>query len=213
MSESPYETAARLRAKYQTPDPSLKVIEDGVTEEHPLDERKAAFRNPYNPPYPVTPPKRSVYLAGPITGVAYGPARYGWRSKFAELMPPHIFCLSPMRMGIVGDLQPHDEVMEPGAEYTRGHILENAKGILTRDTFDVMEADIIVANFLGAGRVSIGTCAEFGMAHVLKKPVVLIMEPEGNPHHHGFITEIACYWVHSVEDAALVAEVLLTPGV
>lgn len=167
--------------------------------------------------YGVNPPK-TIYLAGPITGVAYGDARDGWRHQFDALLhqhfsggykSPHIHCISPMR----GErLMAKSAVVHQGMEYTSDHHIENPKGILTRDANDVANCDLIVANFTGATRVSIGTCAEFGMAHVLRKPLVLIMEREGNPHHHGFITEIATYWVEDLEKAADIATVLLTPG-
>lgn len=167
-------------------------------------------------------PSKTIYLAGPITGVQYGEARRGWREEFDRILHgkwatmvwepenAHIHCVSPMRGE---ELLAHAQVVEPGAEYASQHHIENPKGILTRDENDVRNCDLIVANFLGAERVSIGTVAEFGMARVLRKPVVLVMEREGNVHHHGFITEIACYWVETLEQAADVAETLLTPGI
>jgi nucleoside 2-deoxyribosyltransferase len=154
-------------------------------------------------------PDRLIYLAGPITGLTYDDARNGWRDEFMHMMPSHIHCLSPMRGKA---FIPPGQVIEKGAEYLSTHIIENPRGILTRDTNDVRSSDVIVANFLGAQTTSIGTCAEFGMAHAWQKPLVLIMEPEGNVHHHGFITEIASFWVHNLEDAAEVVKTLLTPG-
>lgn len=168
-------------------------------------------------------PAKTIYLAGPITGVAYGDARDGWRNEFDALLHeryvdsrggyakrnPHIHCISPMRGERLMDGR---NVVHQGMEYESSHHIENPKGILTRDANDVANCDLIVANFTGATRVSIGTCAEFGMAHVLRKPLVLVMEKEGNPHHHGFITEIATYWVQDLAKAADIAQVLLTPG-
>lgn len=172
----------------------------------------------------MTYPSKTIYLAGPITGETYGVARDGWRMQFSRILHDpdpdglgfkiprnqHIHCISPLR----GErLQPKGQVVAAGAEYVSDHHIENPKGILTRDANDVMNCDLIVANFLGAHRVSIGTCAEFGMAHILRKPLVLVMEKDGtNPHYHGFITEIATYWVDNLEHAADIASVLLTPG-
>jgi nucleoside 2-deoxyribosyltransferase len=172
----------------------------------------------------MTYPAKTIYLAGPITGVSYGEARDGWRNEFARILHEpdpegkgfkiprndHIHCISPMR----GErLMAKSKVVPAGAEYHSDHHIENPKGILTRDANDVAHCDLIVANFLGATRPSIGTCAEFGMAYILRKPVVLIMENDfSNPHHHAFITEIATYWVDSLEKAADIATVLLTPG-
>lgn len=155
-------------------------------------------------------PKRTVYLCGPITGLTYGDARHSWRKHFPSLLPEHIFCLSPMRGA---ELMHKNQVLMPKAEYDSQHIIENPRGILTRDENDIRTCDLMVANFLGAPKPSIGSICEFGMARVLRKPVVLVMEKDGsNVHTHGFITEIACYWVDSLEDAAEVTTTLLTPG-
>jgi len=92
--------------------------------------------------------------------------------------------------------------------------LATAKGILTRDFNDVSSCDVMVACFLGATKVSIGTCAEFGFAHALRKPVILIMEKDGkNVHSHAFLTEIAGYWVDTFEEAANITKCIVTPGV
>jgi nucleoside 2-deoxyribosyltransferase len=161
-------------------------------------------QNPY--------PARTVYLAGPITGLTYGAARHTWRRDFPMLLPDHIHCISPLRGK---ELMHRAGVLTPGAEYESQHHIENPKGILTRDIQDVKRCDIMVANFLGAGRPSIGTSVEFGAAHILQKPVVLIMEKgeSDNPHRHAFITEVASYWVDNIEDAADIVTTLLTPGV
>ena len=42
-------------------------------------------------------PCKTVYLAGPITGLTYSAARHGWREHFAEMLPAHILPVSPMR--------------------------------------------------------------------------------------------------------------------
>lgn len=157
-------------------------------------------------PYPI----RTVYLAGPITGLQYGTARHTWRKEFPLLLPDHIHCFSPMRGA---ELMDRAGVIKAGSEYESQHHIENARGIFTRDINDIQKCDIVVANFIGAGRVSIGTCVEFGAAHILRKPVVIIMEKTGNVHHHAFITEIGGFWVDNIEDAADVVTTLMTPGV
>lgn len=155
-------------------------------------------------------PTKSIYLCGPITGLTYGEAALGWREQFATLVPKHIKCFSPMRgkkfLDGTGPIQ-----CDPKAY--NGTVLASPKGVITRDAFDVRNCDVIVANFLGAKAVSIGSCHEFGMAHILNKPVVLIMEREGNVHNHIFITETAGYWVDNLEEAAAAVTIMLTPGI
>lgn len=146
---------------------------------------------------------KTIYLAGPISGLSYDDATFGWREKFAGLMPEHIHCHSPMRgkkyLSAVKDL---------------GQKLPESIGrsILVRDYDDVQTCDLIVAHFLDAPRVSIGTCCEFGFAYALQKPLVMINKP-GSIHDHTFLTEIAGWVVEDVEQAAIIAINFLTPGI
>jgi nucleoside 2-deoxyribosyltransferase len=181
-----------------------------VVNREAMDMLSARTRNRNRDPNPY--PARTVYLAGPITGLTYGKARHTWRRDFPMLLPDHIHCISPMRGA---ELMDRAGVIKAGAEYESQHHIENPKGIFTRDIQDVRRCDMVVANFLGAGVPSIGTCVEFGAAYILQKPVVLVMEKgaSDNPHLHAFITEVASYWVDSIEDAADIVTTLLTPGV
>ena len=155
---------------------------------------------------------KHLYLAGPITGISYEDARLGWREEFPKLLQPHIECYSPMRgkdflkkeMNIGGS---------PDAMNNMNNAMASPSGILTRDFNDVLTCDAMVANFIGAQRVSIGTCVEFGFAYSLRKPVVMICESKDNPHYHAFLTEIAGYVVSSMKEAAPLVNFLLTPGV
>lgn len=158
--------------------------------------------------------KRSLYLAGPITGLSYGEARHGWRKEFARLIgqtAPHIECFSPMRQK---EFLSEAQCMEcKEADLDKyGEAIAKPHGILTRDRNDVRERDALVACFLGAERVSIGTVWEIGYASCLLKPIVVVMEP-GNIHDHTFVTASAGYVVETLEEAALIAGSILTPGV
>lgn len=159
-------------------------------------------------------PSKSIYLAGPIVGVAYGEARNGWRAEFERHLrnagDTHIHCYSPMRgRRLMGE----DTVVAPGIEYTLDDPLENAKSMLARDTNDIRQSDLVVVNLLGAKRAALGTTAEMGFAYALNIPVLLIMEKHGVFHTHGFITGIASYWVDDLDTAIETARTLLTPGV
>lgn len=168
------------------------------------------------------PSDRNVYLAGPIVGVEYGKARFGWRQEFEETLhydslederpeTKHIHLFSPMRGRLLMDSK---DVVAPGVEYTLDDPLENAKSMLMRDTNDIRYCDLVVVNLMGAKRAALGTTAEMGFAFALNKPVVLIMEKDPSVfHYHGFITGIASFWVESVPEAVDVVKTLLTPGV
>lgn len=156
---------------------------------------------------------RSVYLAGPITGLSYGAARHGWRREFADLLEGHapwLDCFSPMRAKEF--LKDHQCLGGSAAELEAyEQALARPIGILTRDFNDVTQRDAMVANFLGAERVSIGTVWEIGVAFSHRKPVVVVMEP-GNIHDHVFVTHSSGYVVPTLEEAALIVASILTPG-
>lgn len=157
---------------------------------------------------------KSVYLAGPITGLTYQQAAQTWRKEFANLLharAPHIECFSPMR---AKEFLDNDQSLGcTGVELDKiGHALARPLGILARDSNDVRNRDAIVACFLGAtDRVSIGTVWEIGHARALNKPIIVVMEPTGNIHDHVFITHSAGYVVDTLDEAALICGTLLTP--
>lgn len=92
-------------------------------------------------------------------------------------------------------------------------ILSQAKTIVAKDRLDVQRADLIVAGFLGATQISLGTAIELGWADAMGKTTLIIMEPEGNPHDRFFLTEMADFRVATVREAAEVAAAILLPGV
>jgi nucleoside 2-deoxyribosyltransferase len=172
---------------------------------------------------------KTIYLAGPITGLNYGEARYGFREEFTRIMGrlvgDKVACVSPMRgKDALEDLYNSSAITgTPSMDYADVPISTD-KAIVTRDFHDVSTCDMMLASFLGAKEVSIGTCVEFGFAHAARTPIILVMEkPEKlefqnaenrekyNPHIHGFICEIAGYWVDNLEEAARIAASFLVP--
>lgn len=158
--------------------------------------------------------KKSIYLAGPITGLDYETAKGGWRSKFAALMAPHthIDLFSPMRSK---EFLKGEQFLKCRGDELEAidNALAKPLGILTRDFNDVTNRDIIVACFLDQPeRVSIGTVWEIGVAFSRRKPIIAVMAP-GNVHDHIFVTHSAGYVVDSIEKAAQIAASILTPGI
>lgn len=125
--------------------------------------------------------KKRVYLGGPITGLMYQDVRNGWRKEFAKIMgslnghqnEDHIELYSPMREK---DFVDNNKRISGVADYASIHGFGTPNGILTRDHNDVKECDLMIACFLGAEHVSIGTCVEFGWASAYRKPIIMIME-------------------------------------
>jgi len=133
---------------------------------------------------------KTVYLAGPITGLTFEGAADGWRAQVPALLPG-VRCLSPLR-GIETLAREYLPVKHVSGD--------DAKQIVTRDFNDIKTCDALLVNFLGAERVSIGTCWELGAAYTLQKPVVVVMEPAwANVHDHAFVHHTAMVVVPTLE--------------
>lgn len=152
-----------------------------------------------------------IYLAGPITGLSYAEARLGWREYFPTLITDErIKCYSPMRGKDV--LKDATTLHRASAAYETSPIT-SANGITNRDRNDVFTADLMVANFLGAEKGSLGTAVEFGWANAWGVPIITVIEKEGNPHDHMMLNYMTMYRVDNIEDAAKLSQMLLLEGV
>lgn len=151
-----------------------------------------------------------VYLAGPIAGLDYAGAT-DWRETAKESLN---FCgitaLSPMRAKQY--LKDVASFAADSNQYKTLSVLSSNRGITTRDRFDCQSADVVLVNLLGATRVSIGTMLEVAWADAKRTPIVLVMEPEGNVHHHGMLLECAGFHCHSLDEALNVVKAILLEG-
>ena len=146
---------------------------------------------------------KTVYLSGPITGCSYGGCT-DWRKYVAEHLARDIVAVSPLR----------------GKEYLKTldsmpHTLEDKamssqRGIMTRDRHDTSTCDATLANLLDTKIVSIGTVMEIAWADMLRKPIVLVMEKEGNLHDHPMIREAAGYRVETLDEGIVLLNALLS---
>ena len=154
---------------------------------------------------------KSVYLAGPITGLTYDEGQ-DWRVDVAcALSDLGITAYSPLRaknyLRAIGVL---DNAGSADSAYLGLNPLSEPKGITTRDRFDCMGKDMVLANFLGATQVSIGTCIELGWADAARVPIVAVME-EDNLHRHAMVNEVAGFIVTTLEEAVGVIQAVLLP--
>lgn len=143
---------------------------------------------------------KSVYAAGPITGLSFTGAT-DWRNDLQLLLKDKVKVLSPLRAKdylknetVIGDSYEQEKIDSPLT-----HVLSSSRGITTRDRNDVMNSDIILVNLLGATKVSIGTVMEIAWADMLRKPVVLVMEKTGNVHDHAMIRECIGFRVETLD--------------
>lgn len=153
----------------------------------------------------------SVYLAGPITGLTYDDGQ-DWR-EYAKtwLDAEGIDGFSPLRakqhLREIGVL---DNAGTTDSAYIGLNALSEPKGIMTRDRFDCTNRDLVLVNFVGAERVSVGTCIELGWADGARVPVVIAMEDD-NVHRHAMVNEAAGFIVPTLEEALVIAKAVLLP--
>ena len=143
-----------------------------------------------------------VYLAGGITGLSYGEAT-DWRAKATEELAKYgIEGVSPMR----GKAHLKNETNITNQPYK--NILSTEKGILNRDRFDTMRADVLLVNLYGAEKPSIGTMIELGWADSARIPVIMIAE-KGGVHDHVMVNGIVTYRVDTLEEGLAILKTLL----
>jgi nucleoside 2-deoxyribosyltransferase len=75
-----------------------------------------------------------------------------------------------------------------------------ATGITAQDEFFIDQSDWILAHFLGADIVSIGTIWELGYGWHANKKILSVLEP-GSVHDHGFVRRRSHVFTPSLEEA------------
>jgi nucleoside 2-deoxyribosyltransferase len=152
----------------------------------------------------VSAQERTVYLAGPITGLTFDGAN-DWREDVKAKFKAPVVGLSPLRCKKY--LAGVQSKLESLGYY--GHPLSTPQGITSRDRFDCQRADVVLFNFLGADRVSVGTCIEVGWADAARRPMVAVMEP-GNMHDHAIVRSCVPFIVATLDEAVdLIHAILL----
>ena len=146
-----------------------------------------------------------VYLAGPITGLTFDGAT-DWRDKaIAELKDVGITGLSPLRAKeyLKGSKAISDAYPDFG--------LSTEQAITARDRFDCQRAGLVLFNFLGAEKVSIGSCIEIGWADAARVPIILVIEKTGSVHDHAMVRAVSGWRVDTLEDGLHIAKAVLLP--
>lgn len=131
-----------------------------------------------------------VYLAGPITGKSKEAIREDFlgRKDALEAMGYQVI-LPFMDMDLLRN--------ENLPAHSMKTLLEDPV-IVSRDKWFVSQADIMWANFLWAGRVSIGTIMEMAWAFQAGKHIVVTME-DANPHNHAFVKQSTSIILKDIE--------------
>lgn len=160
---------------------------------------------------------KTVYLAGPISGLSFGEAT-DWRQLAKKtLADVGIKALSPLRAEVglknadsIKDSYTTEELENVYNLYREANqVMLHSRGITTRDRLDCTKCSVILVNLLGAKRVSIGTVMEIAWADANRIPLVVIMEAEGNLHDHAMVRECIGFRVTSVEAGLEVVKAIL----
>jgi nucleoside 2-deoxyribosyltransferase len=147
----------------------------------------------------------TVYLAGPISGLAYTGAM-DWREEaIDELARAGIRGLSPMRCK---EYLRGATNLDPMCRYGDLSPLSEARGVMTRDFFDTTRADVVLAHMLGAAQPSLGTVMEIAWAYQKRTPVIAVMEPH-NPHEHAMVCEAIGFRVLTLAEGLALAKAIL----
>jgi nucleoside 2-deoxyribosyltransferase len=145
-----------------------------------------------------------IYLAGGISGLTYDEAT-DWRKYVKEeLISYDIESFSPMRAKeyLVDEPRIKDSYEDK--------VLSCDRGITVRDRFDLQRSDLVFVNLLGAKKkVSIGTVMEIAWADILRKPIVLCIEDEGNLHDHGMIRDVIGFRVPDLKSGIKIVKAVL----
>lgn len=143
-----------------------------------------------------------VYMTGPIGGCTYEGATE-WRDDLTLMLAGYnVKCLSPMR----GKNYLVGETSIDSVEYDTP--ASCPKGVYTRDRWDSLRCDIMVANLLGIKRLSVGTLIEWAWANSQGTPVIMVME-EDNIHNHILVKGGPGFRVETLEEAAELVKAML----
>lgn len=149
---------------------------------------------------------KSVYLAGPISGLTFDAAK-AWRDVASRaLWESGIAAISPLRFKTF--LSKFGVLDADGRRYENESPLSSQRGITTRDRYDCTRADVVLVNFLGATTVSIGTVIELAWADSKRIPIVCVME-DGNPHDHMMVRELIDFRTSSLAEAIDLCKAIL----
>lgn len=139
--------------------------------------------------------KFKIYCVAPISNLSYNEVVDYYHGVKCDLEAIGYDVLYPMcckgyLKNEKDDLQSSGYVFPPSTD----------DAIFGRDRFFVQCADIILANFTNARRVSIGSMFELAWASMLGKHIIVVMDKD-NVHQHSFVKKAAHIIFPTYEEA------------
>ena len=147
---------------------------------------------------------KTVYLAGPIDGMSFAEGN-GWRERAIKKLGGFgIKALSPQRGKNYVAADPEvAEVMDFAKQemVLSVHPMSTSSMIFTRDKFDALNCDVLLVNFQGAQRRSIGTAMEIAWAYQQGKPIIVIVDESDQLHSvHPMLRQTFSHVTTSLEE-------------
>jgi nucleoside 2-deoxyribosyltransferase len=135
----------------------------------------------------------NLYIAHPITGLT-GKETIDYFNKVKNELKDNFKILSPMTA--------KEHLYNDNICIANGYTdpICNNHAVFERDMWMVKQSDIVLCDFTGSEKVSIGCCIELGVASVLRKHTVVVMSKE-NIHNHCFILEASDIIFEKLDDA------------
>ena len=87
------------------------------------------------------------------------------------------------------------------------HPVSSNHAVFERDTWMVNQSDVVLCDFTGSSKASIGCSMELAIASWLHKHTVVVL-PNDNIHNHAFVREAADIIFETLEEAIKYLEVL-----
>jgi hypothetical protein len=147
-----------------------------------------------------------IYLAHQISGLDYRTVKnyYDYMSRKMKDLGLEILC----PMTAKGTLRTEINFKSEG--YRTPVSCNHA--IFERDQWMVRNCDLILVDFTGMTRNSIGCCMELAWASLLGKHSIVVME-KLNPHRHAFVLEAADIVFETLDEAIEYLKLLVTESI
>lgn len=143
--------------------------------------------------------KPTIYLAGPMSGLTWRQA-LEWRRECEAELSSRWRLINPVRAQVPEENM--DDVIPYSTQLNteKVDIEVTATAITAQDEFYIDQSDWILANFLFAPKVSIGTVWELGYGWRARKKIYSIIEP-GSEHDHPFVRRRSHVFTPDLPDA------------
>lgn len=136
-----------------------------------------------------------LYLSGPITGTGDASIK-DWREHVCQTLKGCVDIVDPARATYDTSLAHQASERAPAAmkRFLHGRL------VVDRNKHLIRSCDVVLANFLGAERASVGSIGELFWADAFGRPIVLVREKVGNVHDHAMLNAISSATCTTLEE-------------